>query len=85
MKEIKLKVMDISAYPNPFNDEITIEFSINGAEMVAYEVVNALGQIVIEGKHVESPIKFGTELNAGMYFVRLRAGDEVQTIKISKQ
>lgn len=81
----ELKVMDISAYPNPFNDEITIEFSINGAEMVAYEVVNALGQIVIEGKHVESPIKFGTELNAGMYFVRLRAGDEVQTIKISKQ
>ncbi len=81
----ELKVMDISAYPNPFNDEITIEFSINGAEKVAYEVVNALGQIVIEGKHVESPIKFGTELNAGMYFVRLRAGDEVQTIKISKQ
>ena len=81
----ELKVMDISAYPNPFNDEITIEFSINGAEMVAYEVVNALGQIVIEGKDVESPIKFGTELNAGMYFVRLRAGDEVQTIKISKQ
>ena len=81
----ELKVMDISAYPNPFNDEITIEFSINGAEMVAYEVVNALGQIVIEGKHVESPIKFGTELNAGMYFVRLRAGDEVQAIKITKQ
>ena len=81
----ELKVMDISAYPNPFNDEITIEFSINGAEMVAYEVVNALGQIVIEGKDVESPIKFGTELNAGMYFVRLRAGDEVQAIKITKQ
>ena len=81
----ELKVMDISAYPNPFNDEITIEFSINGAEMVAYEVVNTLGQIVIEGKHVESPIKFGTELNAGMYFVRLRAGDEVQAIKITKQ
>ena len=81
----ELKVMDILAYPNPFNDEITIEFSINGAEKVAYEVVNALGQIVIEGKHVESPIKFGTELNAGMYFVRLRAGDEVQAIKITKQ
>lgn len=79
------KIGDISAYPNPFGDEITIEFSINGTEAVAYEVVNTLGQIVIEGKDVECPIKLGSELNAGMYFVRLRAGDEVQTIKISKQ
>lgn len=79
------KIGDISAYPNPFGDEITIEFSINGTEAVEYEVINALGQIVIEGKNVESPIKFGSELNAGMYFARLRVGDEVHTIKISKQ
>lgn len=79
------KIGEISAYPNPFGDEITIEFSINGTETIAYEVVNTLGQIVINGKDVESPIKFGTELNAGMYFVRLRVGDEVHTIKVSKQ
>ncbi|MBO7481624.1 MAG: T9SS type A sorting domain-containing protein, partial [Bacteroidales bacterium] len=79
------KIGEISAYPNPFGGEITIEFGINGTETVAYEVVNTLGQIVINGKVDESPIKFGTELNAGMYFVRLRAGDEVHTIKISKQ
>lgn len=79
------KIGDISAYPNPFGYEITVEFSVNGVETVDYEVINALGQIVIEGKDVESPINFGLELNSGIYFARLRVGDEVHTIKISKQ
>ena len=79
------KISGISAFPNPFGDEITIEFSTNEYENVSFEVVNTLGQIVIEGKDATSPISLGTELKTGMYFVRLRAGEEVHTIKISKQ
>ena len=81
----EFNISNISAYPNPFGDEITIEFNANETENVAYEVANTLGQIVIEGKDVTSPITFGSELKTGMYFVRLRAGDEIHTIKISKQ
>lgn len=81
----EFSISNISAYPNPFGDEITIEFNTNETENVAYEVANTLGQIVIEGKNVTSPITLGAELKTGMYFVRLRAGDEIHTIKISKQ
>ncbi len=81
----EFSISNISAYPNPFGDEITIEFNVNETENVAYEVANTLGQIVIEGKDVTSPITLGAELKTGMYFVRLRAGNEIHTIKISKQ
>ncbi len=81
----EFSISNISAYPNPFGDEITIEFNANETENVAYEVVNTLGQIVIEGKDVTSPISLGAELKTGMYFVRLSAGEEIHTIKISKQ
>jgi len=76
---------NISAYPNPFGDAITIEFESNGFDNVEYEVVNAIGQIVVEDKNATSPIVIGSELERGFYIVRLRSGDEVYNLKISKQ
>ena len=76
---------NISAYPNPFGDAITIEFESNGFDNVEYEVVNAIGQIVVEDKNATSPIVIGSELERGFYIVRLRSGDEVHNLKISKQ
>lgn len=77
-------ISDISAYPNPFDDEITLTFSADG-ESVSYEVIDALGRIVLAGNADGDTIIFGSELNAGIYVVRLHSGNEVHSLKISKQ
>lgn len=77
-------ISDISAYPNPFDDEITLTFSADG-ESVSYEVIDALGRIVLAGNAGGDTIIFGSELNAGIYVVRLHSGNEVHSLKISKQ
>ena len=76
---------NISAYPNPFDEEITITFNSVDGENVSYEVIDALGRIVLAGNADSDTIVFGSELKAGIYVVRLHSGDKVNSIKISKQ
>lgn len=79
------KIGDISAYPNPFGDEITVTFNSADGESVSYEVIDALGRIVMVGTADGDTIIFGSELKAGIYVVRLHSGNEVHSLKISKQ
>lgn len=81
----EFSISDISAYPNPFDEEITVKFNSADVENVTYEVIDALGRIVKEGNANGDTIVFGSELNAGIYVVRLHSGNEVHSLKISKQ
>ncbi|MBQ4474943.1 MAG: T9SS type A sorting domain-containing protein, partial [Bacteroidales bacterium] len=81
----EFSISDISAYPNPFDEEITIKFNSADVENVTYEVIDALGRIVKEGNANGDTIVFGSELKAGIYVVRLHNGNEVHSLKISKQ
>ncbi|MBO4874370.1 MAG: T9SS type A sorting domain-containing protein [Bacteroidales bacterium] len=78
-------ISDISAYPNPFDNEITLTFNSDDEESVSYEVIDALGRIVLTGTADGDTIIFGSELKAGIYVVRLHSGNEVHSLKISKQ
>lgn len=78
-------ISDISAYPNPFDEEITVKFNSADVENVTYEVIDALGRIVLAGNANDDTIVFGSELKAGIYVVRLHNGNEVHSLKISKQ
>jgi len=78
-------ISNISAFPNPFEDEITITFDVADDENVAFEVVDVLGRIVSTGNSSDSQIVFGSELKSGIYVVRLHVNDEIHTLKISKQ
>lgn len=81
----EFSISDISAYPNPFDEEITVKFNSADVKNVTYEVIDALGRIVKEGNANGDTIVFGSELNAGIYVVRLHSGNEVHSLKISKQ
>ncbi len=81
----EFSISDISAYPNPFDEEITVKFNSADVENVTYEVIDALGRIVKEGNANGDTIVFGSELKAGIYVVRLHNGNEVHSLKISKQ
>jgi len=81
-------------YPNPFNPETVIRFSLPQAELVTLEVYNLLGQRVsllvdqqiTAGVH---EVKWraqddnGKPVQSGIYFYRLRAGEQVITKKMT--
>jgi len=78
-------------YPNPFNPVTTIKYSIpqtyKGKVSVNLSVFNILGENVStlvnkEQNPGEYEIQFdGSSLASGMYFCRLRAGDEFSDVK----
>lgn len=80
-------------FPNPFNPETTIQFSLGKESNVKFELYNILGQKIIDvynkevsaGKH---SFNFKPEkLNSGNYFLRMEAINNsnsfTKTIKIS--
>ena len=70
-------------YPNPFNPSTTIAYAIPAAGHVELILFNALGQqveMLSEGWRVAGTYSVAidaSDLSAGTYFYRLRAGDQV--------
>jgi hypothetical protein len=71
------------AYPNPVKDILNLSYN---TEMSKVQVVNMLGQVVIDRKMnaTEGQIDM-TGLNSGAYIVNVTVGDTVKAIKVIKQ
>ena len=75
-------------YPNPFNPSTTIVFNLPKASDVRLVIFNVLGQEV--GTLVDDKLAAGkydikfeaSNLAAGLYFYRIKAGDFVETKKM---
>lgn len=76
-----------SLYPNPFNPELTISYSLESSLPVRIDIVNIRGQIIKTlvnetkeaGTHRQVWNGIGTDgrsCSSGVYFVRMRAGSE---------
>jgi hypothetical protein len=65
----------ISIYPNPAQNQITIQSNI---KMDSYLIFNAVGKIVMNGDFTNTAINIES-LNAGIYFIALRDEDNNQT------
>ena len=81
------KTINVSVYPNPFTDNLTLRF--NMAVTCQVELVDVLGKVVYSS-HIKNkkdyPLMLDankTNLAAGMYYVRL-TGDVNQQIKVVK-
>ena len=72
-------------YPNPFNPETEIAFSLSEKSKVTITVYNVLGQVVevlldremTAGRHIMR--WSGRDAASGVYFCRMKAGDFVQS------
>ncbi len=65
----KKDYQDFAIYPNPANEFITIESNFEGMN---YSIVNAQGQVVLNGKISGSSIELNcSDLQKGIYFVNL--------------
>lgn len=78
---------DVSVYPNPTKGEFTIDMTVLGTSDITVQVENMLGAIVyestpssVQGTHSEN-ISLGNA-PAGMYFVRVLAGEQQLVKKI---
>ena len=82
-------------YPNPFNPETTIEFSVPEQSEVIFKIYNILGEEMyqMQDENLSSGVyrvrwngmnKFGVQVPSGIYFYQLKAGDSfMQTKKMT--
>lgn len=74
---------EIRLYPNPTNDLVGIKVGKMDGVM-GYEVLNGMGQLVLEGECSREPCGFSMPGPSGMYFVRIRMGDLVWVRQLVK-
>ena len=86
---IVASALDVKAFPNPAADRLSVR--VNAASAQAdWLLVNQMGQVVlrnqvslVDGKYEEALDI--SQLTAGLYFLRVRAGEEVTTVKVVKK
>jgi len=79
------KTSNWSAYPNPTNDFITLDFSDYNDTELSVEVFNMLGQKIkfFENVGVSEKIDL-SQLTSGIYLLKINYNETIQTIKIKK-
>jgi endoglucanase len=90
-KETLSQKIDLSTYPNPFNDNSTISLSLSKSTTVVLAVYNFSGKLVTTlksgkldaGRHTFT--LSGKNLPQGIYNVKLTYGEKAITKKIVKQ
>jgi hypothetical protein len=82
-------VLELTAYPNPFNPSTTIAYSVPVAGPVTIKVYNVRGERVetlMDGKVHEAgryDLPYEPREATGVYFLRLIAGGEERTLKVT--
>jgi len=80
----------VGCYPNPANDVLNVNITLNNNEAVVITMYNALGQAVItESRNLNSGANNvqlnTTNLEAGVYFLSVNAGSATATSKVVVQ
>ena len=68
----------VNVFPNPANDMVNI--NVNGS--FKYQLVNSLGQVVRNGKATNKAAINVNDLNQGIYFLTITAGNQVSVQKV---
>jgi len=80
----------IQTYPNPFQDRVRIDINVPNRALVKVTLYDVLGRQVsllenaTAGPGTEHLSWDGENLASGLYFVRITAGDKVETVPILK-
>ncbi len=89
-------ITEMRAYPNPFQEEVNLSFSLNQEERTTIEVFNIQGQrvhtllseVAPKGEHRvmwDGKDQNGQTMPAGIYLIRLRAGKALINQKVVLQ
>lgn len=85
------KKIPFNAYPNPFTNEITIEYELTKTSQVQLEIFTAIGKLVkrpVSGEQesgsYEYKFKDSKSVTSGIYFIKLTVNKQGQVKKIVK-
>jgi len=83
------EIKSLNVFPNPFNQTAVVEFNLNKSNEATVGVFDLNGRLVSEIKQffTEGTNRWmldGSELNAGLYFVRIETVNEKFVQKITK-
>jgi len=89
VNELNKNNLQLQLTPNPFTVSITIEYELKQAEEVALSIFNQFGQIVYQTEENQQQGKQQIIWNAegyvdGVYYYRLRTGEQVANGKVVK-
>lgn len=79
----------VKAFPNPAHDRLSVRVE-SASQQADWLIVNQMGQVVLRNQvqlvdgHAEEAIDIA-HLSAGLYFLRVRAGEEVTMVKVVKE
>lgn len=77
----------LRAYPNPFNNELNLEYNYGTTDNITVELVDLLGKVVLTKSGLSSSdnITINQELNSGIYLCVIKAeGKILDRIKLKK-
>jgi len=83
------KDLHLKAYPNPFSDQVNIEFTLAEDSKARLEIVNLEGRVIslifdgkVNGNEPQSHQFHSGTLANGMYFYRLTTGSDIVNNKM---
>ncbi|MBP9187635.1 MAG: T9SS type A sorting domain-containing protein, partial [Bacteroidia bacterium] len=82
---------EIAAYPNPFNDKLTVTISDAKAGVATIEVMDLSGRLMyavdqtIDNGNQTITINELSNLSQGVYFVRISTSGNTKVVKMIKQ
>ena len=80
------KINELSVFPNPVQDKLSIHLNVKNTSTVYYQLTDAIGQVVkywsVEQVGEIISEQDVSDLVNGLYFLTVRAGDEVKTKKV---
>lgn len=76
---------NISIYPNPVIDKLTIEYNNEANKSIKYQIIDLRGSIVLEDVlYMNNEIDI-SNFSAGIYMLKLQTENEIKTYKIVKE
>ncbi len=81
-----LRQNDFTLYPNPAKSLITLQSTIEGPVKIDYEIVDVLGKTVMQNQNNNNTFSVTiSDLNAGIYFIRLKMNNSLVVKKFVKE
>jgi len=79
------KTVQLVAYPNPFNSNVTLQLRGGTNEKVVINVFSIDNRLVYQTTGASNTnYNIGSSLMAGVYIVKVQQGSDVQTVKVMK-
>ena len=79
----------LEATPNPFDNQLQVDYQLNTSETVTIQIVDFSGRVVYESDKNREPGKYKEmiqtdELSKGIFYLLLQTSSEARTIKLVK-